>query len=145
MKNKLKSVVIVSCFVFGTTLAHADSKLNTDANAYYKTHQYDSSGTVRNKMNDDGKDPKSMERSSDMRDDKDHQNVNTGASGRTHSESTKSGTSNNPGNYSQTGNPGKDKGASGKVLNQERLKIENRDDAMDPTGAAGKSSTPSGS
>ncbi|RFC35343.1 MAG: EF hand [Candidatus Nitrotoga sp. SPKER] len=105
----------------------------------------DGSGSVRNKMDDEGKDPKGMERSTDMSGDRDHQSVRHGDSDRSQSERTKSGASNNQGSYRETGNPGKDKAASGKILNQERLKIENRDEAMDPTGSAGKSSSPSGS
>ncbi|RFC35256.1 MAG: EF hand [Candidatus Nitrotoga sp. SPKER] len=60
------------------------------------SHQtMDGSGSVRNKMDDDGKDPKGMERSTDMSGDKDHQTVRHGENERTEGERTKSGSSNN--------------------------------------------------
>jgi hypothetical protein len=146
MKKSFNCLAIVSCFVFGMTLAHANSKSQADANASQENQQIDGSGSVRNKMDDTGKDPKGKERSINMSGDMDHPTVRHGDSERSPSERTKSPTSRKT-KYGEAGDAAnnKDDGAPGKVLKQDKLKIENRDGAMDPTGSAGKSSSPSGS
>ncbi len=104
----------------------------------------DGSGSVRNKMDDEGKDPKGKERSTNLSGDMDHSTVRRGDSDRSQSERTRTGTSR--GNSGAAGSAAvKDAAAPGKVLKQDRLKIENRDGSMDPTGSAGQSSSPSGS
>jgi hypothetical protein len=73
MKKSFNCLAIVSCFVFGMTLAHADSKSQADANASQENQQIDGSGSVRNKMDDTGKDPKGKERSKSKSGDLDKQ------------------------------------------------------------------------
>jgi hypothetical protein len=61
-----KSFIIIAsllCFILASTLAHADSKAHTDADASHGNQQIDGSGSVSNKMDDTGKDPKGKERS----------------------------------------------------------------------------------
>ena len=118
--------------------AASEEEMNTAHN------KLNGSGSVRNKRDDEGKDPKGKERSTNMSGDMDHQSVRHGDSERSQSERTRTGSSR--GNSGEAGNvANKNAAAPGKVLKQDRLKIENRDDAMDPTGSAGKSSSPSGS
>ncbi len=101
------------------------------------------SGSVRNKMDDEGKDSKGKERSTNMSGDMDHSTVSHGDSDRSHSERTKTGSSHDSGAAGNAANI--EAAAPGKVLNQDRLKIENRDGSMNPRGSAGQSSSPSGS
>ncbi|CAG9934084.1 hypothetical protein [Candidatus Nitrotoga arctica] len=144
MKKSFNYLALASCFILGTTLAHADSKTQADANASQGNQQLDGSGSHDNKMDDTGKDPKGKKRSTKMSGDRDHQSVSHGGSGGSQSERTRTGSSR--GNSGEAGNAAvKDAAAPGKVLKQDKLKIENRDGAMDPTGSAGKSSSPSGS
>ncbi len=73
MKKKFNCIVLASCFVLGATLAHADSKTQADINASHENQQIDGSGSLRNKMDDSGKDPKGKERSTNMSGDWDKQ------------------------------------------------------------------------
>ncbi len=145
MKKTFNYLTIASCLVLGSTLAHADSKTHADANASQENQQIEGSGSVRNKMDDEGKDPKGKERSTNMSGDMDHPTVIHSDSDRSPSERTKSPTSRKT-KYGEAGDAAvNDVAAPGKVLKQEKLKVTNPDGALDPTGSAGKSSTPSGS
>jgi hypothetical protein len=74
MKKSFNYLAFASCFILASTLAHADSKAHTDADASHGNQQIDGSGSVSNKMDDTGKDPK--ERSRSKRDDWDKQRDN---------------------------------------------------------------------
>jgi hypothetical protein len=120
---------------------NGDGKV-TDKEMKTAHKKMDGSGSVRNKMDDEGKDSKGKERSTNMSGDMDH-SVSHGDSDRSQSERTRIGSSRNSGQAGDAIN--KAAAAPGKVLNQDRLKIECRDDSMNPTGNAGQSCSPSGS
>jgi hypothetical protein len=101
------------------------------------------SGSVRNKMDDEGKDSMGKERSTNMSGDMDHSTVRHGDSDRSKSERTRTGSARNSGQAGDAANEAA--AAPGAVLKQDRLKIECRDNSMNPTGNAGQSCSPSGS
>lgn len=157
MKKSFKYLTLASCLIVGPTLAHADSgsyqgkspdqmfkaiDTNADSNvtldefkAWHSKKSKDgwssSGGSREQSESSRGGSTRSGDRSrSDG-----SGSGSYGQTGGSHSGSSSSHTSES----GSTGHP------SGKVLNQDRLKVTNPDGSADPTGSAGQSSTPSGS
>ncbi|RFC35241.1 MAG: hypothetical protein DID92_2727744092 [Candidatus Nitrotoga sp. SPKER] len=150
MKKSIAFLAISSCLTFGTSIAHADSDLSKAKDdkifkmdqKLFKSMDKDSDGKV------------TKEEYKDFTKKKDVTDFNVwdvDGNGDINLWEMKivsernGGDQNSGGNSEEAGNSAKNTTVPSKGMNPDKLKIQNRDGAMDPTGAAGKSSTPSGS
>lgn len=151
MKKTIVFLAMSSCFMLGTSIAHADSD-SSQGNMNDKMFKMDQKTLKAMDKDSDGKVTKEeFKNYTKMKDVTDFNVWDVDGNGdinawemkivaQRNASEQKSGD-----NAGEAGSSAKDIAAPGKVLKQDRLKVTNPDGALDPTGAAGKSSTPSGS
>ncbi|CAG9933138.1 hypothetical protein [Candidatus Nitrotoga arctica] len=156
MKKTIISLAMSSCFILGTSHAQADSD-SSHANMNNKTFKMDQKTLKAMDKDSDGKVTKEeFKNYTKMKDVTDFDVWDVDGNGDINAWEMKivsernagqqtSGGQTSGGNSGEAGNSAKDIAVPGKVLKQDKLKVTNPDRALDPTGSAGKSSTPSGS
>lgn len=151
MKKSFNYLTFASCLVLGSTLAHADSG-SSQGNMDHKSFKMDQTMLKAMDKDSDGKVTKEeFKNYTKMKDVTDFDVWDVDGNGDINAWEMKIVSQRNSGEQKsgdssgEAGNSAKDTAVPGKVLKQDKLKVTNPDGALDPTGSAGKSSTPSGS